>query len=461
MTQVHFRHDTELPPGSTGLKVIVVGLGIGGIAAAVECHRRGHTVIGFEKSTGKTAVGDSLGIGFNAALVFDQWGGGSVAQALNRDRGMVEEMVIYDENGDLVAKSDVAGFDPGNGYLMWRYHAARAIEDHAQTLGLDLHYGVRVEEYWENDHQAGIIVDGNRISADCVIVADGVNSRGRSAIKGDTVKLQDTGNVAFRGGFESGSLQNDPTTQWLFEGVEEQDRLIEYIGKNVLVMIGTGRNGKDIDDPTETERYEAADVDEALRQISHWPVYDKIATVIGKMPERTCYKHRLFISDPINEWVSPKGRMIMVGDAAHPMVPTLGQGASQAVEDSAVVAICLQLCAGDVSMGLKAAQAIRAPRATLIQRAGVELLTAVHANGSEDRTTFTRPYWIYLHDCQRHAYQEYSKVVQSLKTGVPYSPTNIPAGATWNVGHEAELGPKIQAFRAAIQAGGDTYTLLP
>ncbi|KAJ5289217.1 hypothetical protein N7478_002247 [Penicillium angulare] len=147
----------------------------------------------------------------------------------------------------------------------------------------------------------------------------------------------------------------------------------------------------------------------------------------------------------------------MLGDAAHPMVPTLGQGAVQAVGDSAVVAICLQLCAGDVPNGLRAAQPLRATRATLIQRAGVELLTAVHVNGPPS----TIPYWIYLHDCQRHGYQEYGKVFQSLKAGVPYLPTNIPTGSTWNVGHEVELGPKLRAFKEALKARGDTITALP
>ncbi|KAJ5289216.1 hypothetical protein N7478_002246, partial [Penicillium angulare] len=253
---------------------------------------------------------DSFGIGSNAALVFDQWGGGSVAEALDRDRGVAEEMVIYDENVDLVAKSEVAGFSPGGGYgyLRWRYHAARAIECHAQSLGLDLRYGVRVEEYWEDDNKAGIVVDGSRIAADCVIAADGVHSRGRSAIKGNTVTLQDTGNVAFRDGFESGSLRHEPTTQWLFEGVEEKDKLLEFIGRNVLVMIGSGRNGGDVywgcilkERHNYLAFYEPAGMDEALRQISHWPVYDKVGTVIGKIPEGTSYKYCLFVSDPIDE----------------------------------------------------------------------------------------------------------------------------------------------------------------
>lgn len=51
--------------------------------------------------------------------------------------------------------------------------------------------------------------------------------------------------------------------------------------------------------------------------------------------------------------------MIMVGDAAHPMLPTMAQGASQAVEDSAVLAICLELCSGDIPSALRVTQTIR------------------------------------------------------------------------------------------------------
>lgn len=177
--------------------------------------------------------------------MLDRWGDGSVAEALDRVRGVISQIIMHDEAGKEVAKSDVAGFGPGDGYLLWRYRAAQVIRDHAHRLGLDLRYGVRVEEFWETSRHAGITVNDKQISGDCVVIADGMHSRGRNAITGGAFELRDTGSVAYRSGSESGNLRDEPETQWLFEGTEEEDKLFEYVGKDVLVVIGTGRRGGD------------------------------------------------------------------------------------------------------------------------------------------------------------------------------------------------------------------------
>lgn len=92
----------------------------------------------------------------------------------------------------------------------------------------------------------------------------------------------------------------------------------------------------------------------------------------------------------------------------------------------------------------------RAPRATLIQKAALELLNKVHANDStQEPVAFTRPDWVYLHDCQWHAYQEYDTISESLKTRSPYSPTNVPRGTSWNLGCEGELASKLRIFKSA------------
>jgi 2-polyprenyl-6-methoxyphenol hydroxylase-like FAD-dependent oxidoreductase len=64
--------------------------------------------------------------------------------------------------------------------------------------------------------------------------------------------------------------------------------------------------------------------------------------------------------DPIDQFVSEKGRMMVIGDAAHPFLPTTGQGASQSIEDGAVVAICLEKAGKErVPLGLRTFEKLR------------------------------------------------------------------------------------------------------
>jgi 2-polyprenyl-6-methoxyphenol hydroxylase-like FAD-dependent oxidoreductase len=88
---------------------------------------------------------------------------------------------------------------------------------------------------------------------------------------------------------------------------------------------------------------QAASVDPVLAYIQDWPIARKLSAVISKTPQGKCFNHALVTRKPLGTWVSQQGRMILIGDAAHPFLPHTGQGANQSIEDAAVVAICLRL----------------------------------------------------------------------------------------------------------------------
>lgn len=93
----------------------------------------------------------------------------------------------------------------------------------------------------------------------------------------------------------------------------------------------------------------------------------KIAAVIKKTPEHQLVDYKLLWRDPLPGWVSKHGRVMLVGDSAHPFLPTSGQGAGQAVEDAATVAVCLELAEKDqVPLALQTCEKLRyVPIATL------------------------------------------------------------------------------------------------
>lgn len=125
--------------------------------------------------------------------------------------------------------------------------------------------------------------------------------------------------------------------------------------------------------------------------------------------------------------------MMVIGDAAHPYFPIIGQGGGQSIEDGAVVAIALELAGkSNVPLGLKVAERIRYPRATVIQRGCSGLQESMLKPDWEavrrdpSILSLPSPKWIFEHDCQAYTYREFDAVVQAIQEGREYMPTNIP-----------------------------------
>lgn len=79
-----------------------------------------------------------------------------------------------------------------------------------------------------------------------------------------------------------------------------------------------------------------------------------------KTPKTNLIDFKLLWRDPLSSWVSKGGRMMVIGDAAHPILPTSGQGAGQAIEDAATVAVTLQLAGKSAARdALKVTQVLR------------------------------------------------------------------------------------------------------
>ena len=97
-----------------------------------------------------------------------------------------------------------------------------------------------------------------------------------------------------------------------------------------------------------------------LEHIKSWPAKSKIAPIVTKTSPENLMHYRLLTRDPLESWLSPGGRKILIGDAAHPYLPAAGQGAGQAIEDGATLAIALELAGkNDVRSALQIVEKIR------------------------------------------------------------------------------------------------------
>jgi 2-polyprenyl-6-methoxyphenol hydroxylase-like FAD-dependent oxidoreductase len=116
-------------------------------------------------------------------------------------------------------------------------------------------------------------------------------------------------------------------------------------------------NDKDTYDIAESWAFPGK-VADALKVIEGWD--QRPRDIIAMTPEAQLIDYKLLWRDPLPKWVSKHGRMMLVGDSAHPFLPTSGQGAGQAIEDAATVAICLELAGKDkVPLGLRTSEKLR------------------------------------------------------------------------------------------------------
>ncbi|KAK4934539.1 hypothetical protein LTR10_024226 [Elasticomyces elasticus] len=391
-------------PKSSGIKVIIVGLGLGGLLQQLNATEK--AIRSYLRSDARPE-GDSIAIVSNAAKTVSKWVNDSVHETLKPIISELRSMDFYDTNAELFVKSKMFGYTDGIAYPAHRGDLAMVIYKHAEDLDIEIHLGSRVTEYCETDNEAGIVVNGQRKSADCVIGADGVHSKAR------------------------GPMTDDPETRWLTDLAQEagHDLMHVYLGKDMHFIFATAKYGKEVNWMcTHLDTYDVeeslttpGDVEDMLKYVEDWPCKPRIEALIRKTPKGELIDHKLLWRDPLSTWVSPKARMMVIGDAAHPFNPTAGQGGVMAIEDAGTLAIALELAGKqDVHLALRATQMTRA---CLCQKLGVQLRNAWHQIPWEDisrnNTLITLPKadWLYGHDPQAYAYDEYKHAVAAIKTG--------------------------------------------
>src|SRR6185312_1563440 len=205
--------------------------------------------------------------------------------------------------------------------------------------------------------------DGGEIEADVIIGADGIHSRVRAALFGpDDPKF--TGKICYRSVVAAAAVQGErPATdnaQWL--GPHGTIVLYPLRGDELINVVCH------YDD--EHYRHESwineCDRQEVLDRYAGW--HESLLRVFAAGD--TWYKWALYDRDPIARWT--QGRVAILGDAAHPMLPYLGQGACQAIEDGAVLATALTAEPDDPQRGLERYERTRRPRASRVVLAARE-----------------------------------------------------------------------------------------
>lgn len=407
---------------ASGIKVIVVGAGFAGLTAAIECDRKGHSVTVFERVSELKPLGDIISFGQNASRIFAKWPG--VMEEMEPIIHKSEKITYHNWEGKFVtSQSFEAEKVWGRRINGHRGELHKILYQHALDRGIEVRLGQSVEDYFENDDEAGIEVDGTKYRADIVLAAEGVKSRGRKIVLGFDDKPQPSGYAVYRAWFSTDKLKQNDLTKQLVQG----DSHNGWIGQDIHFLAAAIKDGEEMswvcthkDEAGIEESWQfPGKVDDVLKVLDGWaPVVQEL---VKATPSDRLFDYKLVYRDPLPTFVSPKCRIALIGDAAHPFLPTSIQGASQAMEDGVTLAACLDIAGKqNVTVAMRVYERIRYERVHKIQATGVTTRDKWHKADWDliwqDPTLLhlKREAWILNFDVEKSVYSEYENVRRSL-----------------------------------------------
>jgi salicylate hydroxylase len=342
---------------STGLTAAVVGGGIGGLATAAALTRAGVEVAVYEQAPSLGEVGAGVLIGPNSARLLHRLGLGA---ALDEVGGWVGEGSTYFRH-DGTRVAPVMTTDSAGWAAMYGMHRADLVDVLRRVVpDGSIHPGHRAVSFEQTAERARVtFANGAVAEADVVIAADGIHSALQPFVTGHATPVF-SGSVAYRGVLDTGRVPGWPPRVfqvWMGEG------------KHVIVFpVRAGRMLNFVcflpADEEMRESWSAPGDPDALRAaFDGWaaPVTD----VLGQVD--STFWWGLYDREPLAEWTT--GRLALLGDAAHPMLPHLGQGANQSIEDAfALAAVLRDAATADVPAALRHYAQVRRRRTDVVQQ---------------------------------------------------------------------------------------------
>jgi 2-polyprenyl-6-methoxyphenol hydroxylase-like FAD-dependent oxidoreductase len=435
---------------SSGIKVIIVGAGFGGLTAAIECHRKGHSVILLEKFPEIKPLGDIISFSSNSGRIFQRWEG--IEAELDPISHRSDGIDFMDWTGNFITRQtwdkEVSYGKRINGH---RGEIHQIVFKHALHRGIDIRLGQNVTDYFETDSEAGVVSNGERLVADVVIAAEGVRSHGRRIVLGYEDKPRSSGYAVFRAWFPADEIaKNDRIKHLVVNG----DTHSGWIGPDVHFLTASIKGGKDFswvlthkDEHDIKESWQfPGKVEDALKCLEGWD--PRTHDIVKATPPEYLFDYKLVYRNPLPTFISPKARICLIGDAAHPFLPTSIQGASQSMEDGVTLAVCLEKCGGDAQQAVRAYEKIRYERVCRAQGTGVSTREQWHKadwdkiRKNPESLHLKREAWLLDFDAETHAYKVYDEAVASIEQKKPLEVDTAHHEATSN-GLETSLRQEV------------------
>jgi salicylate hydroxylase len=339
------------------MKVAVVGGGIGGLFAANALLAQGMDVSVYEQAAAIGEIGAGVYVTPNAVRHMQRVGLGDAVEKWGARVG--EHSSYFRHDGSFIAPVQVC--DASGWNANFGMHRADFVEFLSAPLPAGvIHTGHRAVGFEQDAEHARVkFANGVTIEADVVVAADGIHSELRPFVFPPSQPVFH-GTISYRGLIPRERLPEWPMDTWQM-----------WTGPGRHFLVFPVRHGTMVNYvgfvPADEEMKESwsapGDPDVLRREFAGWD--PRIGRVLAQVDKT--FRWALYDREPLPTWT--RGRLTLLGDAAHPMLPHLGQGANQSIEDGAALATILGLVdPAAVPQALMAYERLRRERVADVQR---------------------------------------------------------------------------------------------
>ena len=369
----------------SALRIGVAGAGVGGLSAGIALRQQGHEVTVFEQAPHFSRVGADINLTPNVVRAIDGLGAGAAVRRLGaRPTFRISRDWDTGQETSRLAMGDTA--ERLYGAPQVTIHRADIIAALAEQFPLaQIRFGQRIRSLSQNEQGVTLQLEGGGSETfDVVIGADGIHSRVRTALFGEE-SPRFTGVVSFRSVVPTERVQHVPEieafTKWW--GPNPHSQIVTFPlnqGRETFIFATTGQ-----DSWTEESWTSPGDVQE-LR--GFYKDFHPDARALLEACDSTL-KSALYEREPLPRW--SVGTVSLLGDACHPMLPFMAQGAGMAIEDAVVMARSLAGAGtrADAVLALQVYENARKERTAKIQ---------IGSRGNQWMKTQGNADWVYGYD---------------------------------------------------------------